>query len=188
MRVKVIFPAIALALLILLPAVYFRFAPTSPAPSAPASQTADTASPSPPAQLPAAHRLWTSGHRDDALPAPAPDRRADPSAPDHQDYIVGRIAQLSELATSNDPVSLNFILAELNNRNPAIRKAALDSTVQFGSQDAIPTLRQELSWTDDPREKMDIQNAIDFLMLPSADSVMSSIMAAQNAGNVHPAN
>jgi hypothetical protein len=38
-----------------------------------------------------------------------------------------------------------------------------------------------MMWTDDPREKMAFQDAVDFLQLPTADSVMQEMIAAHQA-------
>jgi hypothetical protein len=111
------------------------------------------------------------------VPPPEPDSGADPNAANHQDYVTERRAELGDLGTSNDPASLKTILSELNNQDQRIRTAALDATVQFGSQDAIPALRNEMAWAEDPHEKAAIADAIDFLQLPSADSVTDQSMA-----------
>jgi HEAT repeat protein len=54
----------------------------------------------------------------------------------------------------------------LSDANPDIREAALESTVQFGSPDAIPTLFSVLTKTERAEEKIAIQEAIEFLKLP----------------------
>ncbi len=73
---------------------------------------------------------------------------------------------------NDDAASLNQILSELANRDPRIRKAALEATIQFGSRDAIPKLTDAATQTDDPREKAAITDAIEFLKLPSLTEVM----------------
>ena len=82
-----------------------------------------------------------------------------------------------DLAMADDSDSLNTILSELTNRDPQIRKAALEACVQFGSRDAIPRLSDVVSQTDDPKEKAEIVEAIEFLKLPSATELI-----AQNRG------
>jgi HEAT repeat protein len=73
---------------------------------------------------------------------------------------------LAELGASADVASLGAVEAQLNNQDPAIRKAAVNAAVQIGSPDAIPALRNEMLYLDDPLEKAEIQKAIDFLQLP----------------------
>jgi hypothetical protein len=171
MRGKVVLFTVALALLILLPALYFRFAPASTAPVQRDGQSADTPDSPAPAQAAASHPSWAlSARRVDDVPPAEPE---DNPAATHEEYVSEHVTILADLSTSNDPVSLKRILSELNNQDAAIRKAALEATVQFGGQDAIPTLRNQLNWTEDLHEKAAIQDAIDFLQLPSADSVMA---------------
>ncbi len=89
----------------------------------------------------------------------------------HQTYVEKRTEELMDLAMSDDRSSLETILSELTNRDPEIRKAALQATIQFGSRDAIPKLMDVVSQVDDPKEKADIVEAIEFLKLPSATEV-----------------
>jgi type IV secretory pathway VirB10-like protein len=91
----------------------------------------------------------------------------------HKAYVEQRSAQLMEMAMNDDRASLDSILSELGNRDPEIRKAALDATIQFGSRDAIPKLADAASQTDDPNEKTAITDAIEFLKLPSLTEISS---------------
>jgi HEAT repeat protein len=72
---------------------------------------------------------------------------------------------------NDDRGSLDTILSELGNRDPEIRKAALEATIQFGSRDAIPKLADAVSQTDDPTEKAALTDAIEFLKLPSLTEI-----------------
>jgi hypothetical protein len=76
-------------------------------------------------------------------------------------------ARLIELSSRNDPESLREILTEMTSPEPALRKAALEAARQFGSRDAIPFLNEVADRTDDPREKVKILDAIDYLKMPS---------------------
>jgi hypothetical protein len=91
----------------------------------------------------------------------------------HQAYVEKRIDELMELAMTDDRSSLDTILSELTNRDPQIRKGALEAAIQFGSRDAIPNLMDLVSQVDDPKEKADIVEAIEFLKLPSATEVIA---------------
>ena len=97
-----------------------------------------------------------------------PDTNAIPGEliPD-QHSIDDRIAGLNELATKDDVDSLNLILVSLTDVNPQIRAAALDATVQFDRPEAIPALQDALALEPAPQEKVNLQNAIDYLTLPS---------------------
>src|SRR5882724_8172396 len=96
----------------------------------------------------------------------------------HQAYVESRSAELVELGMNDDPASFATIMGELENRDPDVRKAALQAAVQFGNRDAIPRLMDAAAQTDDAREKSDILKTIDFLKLPS----LSETIAQNNAG------
>ncbi|MGP8201043.1 MAG: HEAT repeat domain-containing protein [Limisphaerales bacterium] len=158
MRAKVVLSASVLALAVLLPALYFHFKPDSAPPTAPVA--ADDSAP--PAGLPPILKRAAKDRSQDGLPAPS----SNPSAVSHDDYVLERKSELTELGMNNDPASLKTILSELENPEPEIRQAALSATIQFGSQDAIPVLQNEMAYATDPQEKVDIKKAIDFLELP----------------------
>ena len=106
----------------------------------------------------------------------------------HQTYVEKRIEELTDLAMNDDSSSLDTILSELTNRDPQIRKAALEATIQFGSRDAIPKLADVVSQVDDPGEKHDILEAIEFLKLPSASEVIAQAGgASKKAMKTRPA-
>jgi HEAT repeat protein len=84
------------------------------------------------------------------------------------EQVAGRVAELMDLAMTDDPASLNTILSELNNSEPRIREAAVEAAVQFKSPGAVPALRDAAGRADDPEEKTRILKAIDFLSVPSA--------------------
>jgi type IV secretory pathway VirB10-like protein len=166
MRTKVLLSVVVLAVLILVPAVYFHNAATSPpsteTTAAPVAQQDTPAAAARPSQRP-------------LLPARAPQPppsiqplAADVGAPGHQEYVTQRKAELLQMGMTDDPAALKTILSELNNQDPEIRKTALTATIDFGGKDAIPVLKNQLDLTDDFREKMEIQKAIDFLELPPA--------------------
>jgi hypothetical protein len=99
----------------------------------------------------------------------------------HQAYVEARTAELMDLAMDDSPQSLNTILSELNNRDPEIRKAAVEAAVQFGSRDAIPNLMDAAAQTDDPKEKKEIMEAVEFLKLPT----LSEVTAQANSSPPH---
>jgi hypothetical protein len=100
----------------------------------------------------------------------------------HQAYVEKRIEELTDLAMNADSGSLDTILSELTNRDPQIRKAALEATIQFGSRDAIPKLMDAVSQIDEPKEKADILEAIEFLKLPSATELIAQAGGASAGG------
>lgn len=168
MRPKIIVPAAAAAFIVLLLAFYLRFAPaTAPRTAPPAAPEPVAAEPAPQAAAPS--KLWAvTAHSTDTIPETDENQPSDHGL---NDPAAEKVAQLTDLAMSSDPASLKTIVSELNDGNAQVRRAAVAATVQFGSADAIPALRNQLSLTDDPREKAAIQDAIDFLQLPAADSL-----------------
>jgi hypothetical protein len=185
MRAKVVLSASVLAVAILAPAIYFHFkpdSPTVPTPDAPPiAVDANTPSSAVPSIL---KRVGQDDHSQEGLPAP----QAAPENLSKADYITERVAQLSDLAASDDPGNLKIILSEMENSEPEIRQAALSASIQFGSPDAIPTLQHERDWATDPQEKVDIQKAIDFLQLPKFGSDDSGAITQQSNDGSTPSN
>jgi hypothetical protein len=91
--------------------------------------------------------------------------------PDETEAIEDKILNLQEIATSGDPESFQTIISELTNQNPEIRQAALEAIIQFGSQDAIPILKDLAEKTEDAHEKVSVLDAIKFLSLPPFSEV-----------------
>ena len=184
MRTKVVLSASVLAVLVLAPALYFRFAPSSPSPdqSAPAPEQA-AAAPAVAAPV-AAHPRRVVAPANDGAGVTVPDT-ADSTSDNPEDAVAERVAQLTQLGMSDDPADLKIILTELNNKNSEIRTSALAAVVQFGSKDAIPALKNEMSWTEDPEEKVEIKKAIDYLNLPSFEEFTANLGTgvAQPAGD-----
>jgi hypothetical protein len=98
----------------------------------------------------------------------------------HQAYVEKRSSELMDMAMTDDRTNLDSILAEISNRDPEIRKAALEATIQYGSRDAIPKLTDAISQTDDPNEKAALADAIEFLKLPSLTEIHAQ---SQRNGN-----
>ncbi len=93
--------------------------------------------------------------------------------------VQARAAELMQLAMNNDAASLDTILKELRNPNRDIRAAALQAAIQFGSRDAIPSLTEAAQNADDPSERTQLVEAIEFLKLPSLSEVMLKGRALQ---------
>jgi len=89
-------------------------------------------------------------------------------------YVTSRISTLQDLAMDNASSSLDTILSELTNNDPQIRKAALEATIQFASRDAIPRLTEVAAETQDAEEKAALNEAIEFLKLPSLTEVLAA--------------
>jgi HEAT repeat protein len=86
------------------------------------------------------------------------------------EQIADRVAELMDLAMTDDPASLDTILSELSNPEPRIREAAVEAAVQFKSSVAVPALRDAAGHADDPGEKIRLLKAIEFLSIPNQGS------------------
>jgi HEAT repeat protein len=166
MRTKIVLPVLLLAALLLGAAFFFSGNRTglenSAPPPASASRATAAAASDQPVEIPQSVKT--------AAPKPSPISQSptDGATPaDHEAMVNERIAELNQLASSNDPHSLDAIISDFSNHDPAIRMAAVSAAIDFGSRDAIPALQNALGWTDDIKEKLEIQRAIDFLQLPS---------------------
>jgi HEAT repeat protein len=98
----------------------------------------------------------------------------------HQAFVEKRGAELMDMAMTDERTNLDTILSEISNRDPEIRKAALEASIQFGSRDAIPKLTDAISQTDDPNEKAALTDAIEFLKLPSLTEIRAQSSAQPN--------
>jgi HEAT repeat protein len=77
------------------------------------------------------------------------------------------IERLHDYGTESQPRFLDLIAKELENSDPEIRHAAVEALIQFGNRDAIPILRQRADLVEDPKEKAELQEAADYLALPT---------------------
>jgi hypothetical protein len=84
-----------------------------------------------------------------------------------QAAIDAETDRLQQWSMNDDPVSLSNILADLTNSEKEVREAAIEATKQFGSTNAIPTLKAVAANTTDPEEQIALLQAADFLSLPA---------------------
>lgn len=86
---------------------------------------------------------------------------------EHARLVRKRVNELYSLAMNNDTASRDVILSEMKNPNTVIRKAALEAAIQFDDRSVVPYLKEIADQTEDPREKVAILDAIDYINLPS---------------------
>ena len=151
----------------------------------PGATAAETAPLAPAAGNGVAEARRPQGRLAAAKPAPASRSAFSPVAEDEVQAranrdAISRIAELRELSLADDPISLSTILSELNNPDTRIRTAALDATIQFGSREAIPGLEAAAARADDPQDKRALEQAIEFLKLPSLTEVLEERRQAAN--------
>ena len=171
MRIKVVLPVLALAAVTSV--LLFRLRPGAVVPAERPLLSADQNAPREPADSPAATKKPLKPTSDRAAWSPRREfAEEDFAGPDfiadaNEDYVDARIEELQKLGMTDNPESLVMILSELTNHDLRIRNAAVAAAVQFGSRDAIPALQDAISRTENLQEKVDLQNSIDFLKLPS---------------------
>ena len=162
MRPKFVFALLLLALLVLGTAFYFKqylgntALPPNPESAVPAPVVSNvmavavpppTPAPAPVAVAPLATNTLTSEQREAAIEA--------------------ETDRLQQWSMNNDPASLSNILADLTNPEKEVREAAIEAAQQFGSTNAIPTLKAVAANTTDDEEQLALLEAANFLSLPS---------------------
>ncbi len=105
--------------------------------------------------------------------SPTAELDAEARAEQHETHVAARIAELRDLSRKTDPASWATLLAEIKNPDPEVRHATLDIISQSGNRGAIPALLEAAAQTEDDAEKRAINDAIEFLKLPTLTEVLS---------------
>ena len=119
-------------------------------------------------------------------PAPVTITNRDTNTIDHKEYVKNRFEELMDLARQGGPEANQQILDELKNPDKAIRRAALDALEQANDRSVVPSMQQIADQTDDPDDKQAIQDAIDFINLPSLTEVLQQQKAQKMASGNQP--
>ncbi len=173
MRPKIVI-AVLLAGFIGFAGILFLKHLTTPSQPAQPLVTSQDVTPAAPPVSPIAVKA-TSVNHDITVPkiTTVPPVAADTNKPadEHKAYVQAHIDKLQELQANDDAQSLQTILSELTNSDKEIRAAAVESTIQFGSRDAIPVLNNLAARTGDPNEKKELLDAANFLALPTLTEI-----------------
>jgi HEAT repeat protein len=96
--------------------------------------------------------------------------------------------QIRELQAggADSPTVVPLLLTKVTHREPEVRKAARDALVQLGDTNAIPGLEEALAHVEDPRDKVAMMEAIDYLKLPDAISAQPPSPVAMASDNIAP--
>jgi hypothetical protein len=174
-RAKIIIPVLAVASIVVFLAIALPFGPStqpqpSPVPEAPA--TSVSANPSTPVRPVSEHRP--------VAPAVIQPRTQPESGGEEQrsEAARERAAKLQQIGSTRDADSLNTVSSELNDADASVRRAAVAAAVEIGDRGIIPALQQAMEGDLEPQEKVKIQQAINFLQLPT----LTEVSAGQNAG------
>jgi hypothetical protein len=99
----------------------------------------------------------------------------------HVEYVSQRVRELMILGMQSDIVSRDTILSELRNSDREIRKAAVDAAIQFSDRSVVPRLKEVAAETQDPAEKAELLEAIEYINLPSLTEYLAE-QRAREAG------
>ncbi len=103
-------------------------------------------------------------------PVPAASAATNTLTAEHrQAAIDAETDRLQEWSMDDDPASLANILADLTNPEKEIRDAAIEAAKQFGSTNAISTLKAVAANTTDTEEQIALLEAANFLSLPALE-------------------
>jgi len=96
--------------------------------------------------------------------------------------IAKELDQIRELLADGavNPHATGLLLAKVVHREPEVRKAAKDALVQLGDTNAIPGLEQAVGLVEEPREKLALLEAIDYLKLPDAMAEQPTKVSTDN--------
>jgi hypothetical protein len=86
----------------------------------------------------------------------------------HAAEVAKELEQVLQLQAQGptSPDTISLLLSKLTHQEPEVRKAALEALVQLNATNAIPGLEEALKLTEDPREKVALMEAINYLKLP----------------------
>ncbi len=73
------------------------------------------------------------------------------------------IERLSQLSLTRDQAALPEIFAALKHPDREVREAAMEAITQMGDSNAIPVLKEASEMVDDPEEKSEFLEAMEFL-------------------------
>lgn len=83
------------------------------------------------------------------------------------------------------PNTSELLLSKLTNKEADVREAALSALVHLGDTNVLPGLEQALGTIENPREKVAIMDAIEYLKLPTESSELPPV-ASPDAGTTDP--
>jgi len=101
-----------------------------------------------------------------------------------EERIQKRADEFMVLASLNDPKAHQKIVDALYDSDRAIRKTALDALEQANDRSVIPDMQKVADQTDDRDDKQAIEDAIEFIKLPSLTEYRNARKAAKAAAGV----
>lgn len=107
-----------------------------------------------------------------------------PLPPEQQAAVIAQgelISDLFDAGSDGAPDKVEKVYTALGHSDPEVREAAVDVIVQYVGRDGIPRLRAAMAATDSLDEKKNIQEAIEFIELPSISELKEGKVPAAPA-------
>jgi len=82
-----------------------------------------------------------------------------------------RVEELIQLALEDDPAKHEPVYEAVLSSDEELRDGAIEALVQFVGPSALPRMKQMLTQLSSPEAKAELQEAIEFLELPSIEDV-----------------
>jgi hypothetical protein len=108
-----------------------------------------------------------------------PDAKVVATTPE-QDEEAAREKVLDEIKETllegiDDPAKAEQLRAHLKSEDAEVRKNAVETLMHLNDRGAIPALKEALDRVQDPREKVAIMDAIDYLETPEDPNVLAAM-------------
>jgi hypothetical protein len=103
--------------------------------------------------------------------------------------VAKALDQVRELQAEGwaSPTTTSLLLSKVTHPQPEVRKAAVEALVQLHATDAIPGLEQALGVIENPRDKVALMDAIEYLRLPTeSPPAASATDQADGKGELRP--
>jgi hypothetical protein len=104
---------------------------------------------------------------------------------------IDRIHDLqAQVDGTNNQMIINALIDQLSQSEAPVRKAALEALKELDDTNAVPGLQRAIANTPDPREKVAMMDAIDYLKMPNInDNIPPELVTNHNMNavdtNVH---
>ena len=95
-----------------------------------------------------------------------------------QEEAVAEMTRLNDLTTANPPAAVAEAEADLDSTSKDVRFAAAETLKQIGDKSAIETLQAKAVAATDPNDKIEFQQAAEFLATPAFREDISAEQAA----------
>lgn len=111
--------------------------------------------------------------------AVVPDAKVVATTPEQDEETAREIVlnQIKEalLEGTDNPAKAEEVRAHLKSNDAEIRKSAVETLMHLNDRGAIPALREAVDRVQDPREKVAIMDAIDYLETPEDPNVLAAM-------------